>query len=329
MRVVRDPIRYGFATGRARVLETRLLGRSTFERLLDAATFEDQRRILSETPYGGFLENARTADDIEHALDAAMADMYADFLDRANLPAPLLAYFRAQHDFSNLRAVLKAESLGIPVEELADPLAKVTPEAFITGSGLSAELLDASQEARALASGDAESLDPLLIDPAVDALLYRRLRELALESKSAFLIGFTQCLADLANVKAFLRSRHRSLPIATAEQFFVEGGTLASDRFVKMYRAPLPEAAAAVTSLPLFSGVEPEALLDLRRFDVLSERVVAQAVRQARMVAIGPEPVVAYALSRRAETGILRALLIGRLAGVDTAVLRERFRDVL
>jgi len=38
---------------------------------------------------------------------------------------------------------------------------------------------------------------------------------------------------------------------------------------------------------------------------------------------------VAYAMTRRAEVSVLRALLIGRLAGADTDVLRERLRDVV
>ena len=76
MRVIADPQRYGFAVGRVRVLETRLLKKSHFERLLDASSLFEQKRILSETIYGGYLENVNTADDIEIALDRSIADLY-------------------------------------------------------------------------------------------------------------------------------------------------------------------------------------------------------------------------------------------------------------
>ena len=46
---------------RCDVLETRALGRAAYERLLDAPTFAEQKRLLSETPYGRHLEHAETA----------------------------------------------------------------------------------------------------------------------------------------------------------------------------------------------------------------------------------------------------------------------------
>jgi V/A-type H+-transporting ATPase subunit C len=46
------------------------------------------------------------------------------------------------------------------------------------------------------------------------------------------------------------------------------------------------------------------------------------------MVAIGPEPVIGYVYARRAEVTTLRMLLIGKLAGVSTDLLRTRLKDV-
>jgi vacuolar-type H+-ATPase subunit C/Vma6 len=79
----------------------------------------------------------------------------------------------------------------------------------------------------------------------------------------------------------------------------------------------------------MFSGVGSDTLLDPSRFDIVAERILARVLREARMVAIGPEPVVAYAMARRGESSALRALLIGKMAGADTDVLRERLRDVV
>jgi V/A-type H+-transporting ATPase subunit C len=90
VRPIADPKRYGFAVGRVRVLETRLLGRSTFERLLDAHSFREQLRILSETPYGVYLEGVTTAEGVEAALDGSLRDLYNDFLEQANLPEDIV-----------------------------------------------------------------------------------------------------------------------------------------------------------------------------------------------------------------------------------------------
>ncbi|HEY5275625.1 MAG TPA: V-type ATPase subunit, partial [Coriobacteriia bacterium] len=67
-----DAIAYGFATGRVMVLRSRLLGHAAFERLVDAPTFADQLRVLSDTHFGKFVEHARTASDVEQAIDASL-----------------------------------------------------------------------------------------------------------------------------------------------------------------------------------------------------------------------------------------------------------------
>ena len=75
-RLNRDALRYGFAVGKVRVLETRMLDRAACERLLDAPTLAEQRRLLSETAYGRYIERAETADEVERALDDALEGFY-------------------------------------------------------------------------------------------------------------------------------------------------------------------------------------------------------------------------------------------------------------
>ncbi|HSK48512.1 MAG TPA: V-type ATPase subunit, partial [Coriobacteriia bacterium] len=91
-RLTRDSLRYGFAVGKVKVLETRTLDASAYERLLDAPSFAEQKRLLSETPYGRYLEDAETPDDVEHALDEALENFYG-FLKAAALPEPVMRFF--------------------------------------------------------------------------------------------------------------------------------------------------------------------------------------------------------------------------------------------
>ncbi len=43
---------------------------------------------------------------------------------------------------------------------------------------------------------------------------------------------------------------------------------------------------------------------------------------------VGPEPVLAYVASRKVEISMVRMLLVGKLAGVDSDTLRARVRNV-
>ncbi|MCE5190546.1 MAG: V-type ATPase subunit, partial [Actinomycetia bacterium] len=90
-RAVRDSVRYGFAIGKVRVLETRIFGAGTYERLVDAPTFAEQKRVLSDTVYGRYLEGATNADDVEVGLEAALDDFYR-FLDESSLPEPVVRF---------------------------------------------------------------------------------------------------------------------------------------------------------------------------------------------------------------------------------------------
>ena len=107
-----DSTKYGFAVGRVMVLRTRLLSRAAYERLLDAPTFAEQRRVLSETHYGRFIEGVTNASEVERAVDESLRDLYEEFLERAELPPAVVGYFRAPYDFAALRGALKARVLG-------------------------------------------------------------------------------------------------------------------------------------------------------------------------------------------------------------------------
>ncbi|MDH4139395.1 MAG: V-type ATPase subunit [Coriobacteriia bacterium] len=329
IRPIADPRRYGFAVGRVRVLETRLLSRATFERLLDAAGFADQRRILSETPYGGYLETADTPEDIERALDRTLADLYADFLEQANLPEPIVLYFRTGHDFENLRGRIKAEALGIPADDLVVGLGSVPREAFLSPEAtLPEHMAEAERRIRAAIADEDDNLDPDLVDAAVDAEMYAALTKIAGDSRSEFLRDLAGFGVDTANVRAFVRARAKGLSAAEAERMFVSGGNVERGWYVASYRLPLEEAADRIVRMQGFRGSDPGAMTDVSRIDIAVARLMAARVHAAGMVAVGPEPVVAYVLARRAEIETLRVLLIGKMAGASKGVLRARLKDV-
>jgi len=325
-RTIRDAIRFGYAVGRVRVLETRLLKRSHYERLLDARTFEDQRRVLSETVYGSYLDHARTADDVEIALDRALADLYNDFLETANLPDEIVMYFRRMHDFENLRGRLKAEVLDIPAKELLNDLGSIPAERFISGD-LPPELAAAESRIRSRASRSGE-LSADALDAVVDVERFTALDLISHESKNSHVRQMATVGADLANVKAFVRIRRMDRPLADIGRHVVPGGTISVQELTALSRVPLEEALKRLVMRPSLAGIDPEALADPARFDVAADALISRHLHRARMIAVGPEPVVAYVMQRKVEVAMLRTLLIGKIAGVERDVLRVRMRDV-
>ncbi len=325
---IRDPLRYGFAVGRVRVLETKLLKRSHFERLLAAADFEEQHKILSETVYGAYLEGAKRVDDVERALERVLGDLHREFLCSANLPAEIAELFGLRDDYEEVRGLLKAQAHDVSPAELLGGTGASSVADLVAGK-LPSPLAAVYQRLRAVVSDGEGNVRADMVDMVVDRDLHERIRALADKSHNRFVQQMASVFIDLANVRVFVRTRLKGLTVTDARDYLLEGGSISLKQLLSLYRLPLEEAAARLVAYGPLRGVDPEALVDTERLDVVSDAIVAKITSQARMVAVGPEPVVAYVLARRAEVAMVRTLLIGKLAGVSTEVLRVRLRDVV
>ncbi|MBN1192146.1 MAG: V-type ATPase subunit [Coriobacteriia bacterium] len=322
---IRDDLRYGYAVGRVRVLSGRLLSGVTFERLLDAPDLCEQKRILAETHVGRYLEHAETAAEVERALDASLADLYDEFLERAELPAAVVKYFQAPHDFANLRLTVKSRVLGVPVDEPLSPLGSIPPEDFAgEGTALPAsmrELLTTWDEA-------AETPDLDEVETLVDREMFSALDAAARASKVRFLRELTKLRIDLANARLLVRSRTKGLPPAEITARFVPGGSQSLKALVlaapRMSASDLSEAIAATRALGTMSEAD---LTDIERFDASADSLIAQRMLSARRSPGGAEPVLAYVLGREAEAMLLRTVMVGRLAGLDREHVRASLRE--
>lgn len=319
----RDDIRYGFAVGRVRVLQWKLLTRATFERLVDAPDLAEQRRILSETPYGRYLEHAETAAGIERALEASLGDLYEEFLEEARLPDPVVRFFRVPYDYRNLRSALKARLLGVEGPPLST-LGTVEPEAFSGGGeGLPEEL-------RVLFSRwdeVEEAPGPLEVEAAVDRGMFLALQEEAKRSGVAFLRDLARLRVDLANIRVLLRANKKRLDPAQVYSALLDGG---SPKLVELApeagRMDADELAHAILDIDVLGPFRVDDLTDLERFDLAASALEAERMASARRVPNGPEPVLAYVLAKEAEAKALRVALIGLLSGLDRDVVRARLQ---
>lgn len=321
---IRDDIRYGYAVGRVRVLDGRLLSRTTFERLLDAPDLREQKRVLAETHVGRYLEGAETAGDVERALEASLADLYDEFLLHADLPPAVVAYFRLPYDYANLRGALKARVLGITA---AGPSGLGSPagEAF---SGDAAGLPDDMREL--LMRWDDAEEPPVLddVESAVDRAMFAALVAAARASKVRFLRELVVLRIDLANARLMVRARAKGLRSTEVEMRLIPGG---SHELASLASAigglTAAELASAIVGTGVFGRASEADLTDIERFDVMADALLAQRMGEARHAAGGAEPVLAYVLGREAEVLLLRTAVVGRLAGLDRETVRARLRE--
>lgn len=322
----RDDIRYGFAVGRVRVLQARLLSRSVYERLIDAPDFAEQRRVLSETAFGRYLEHAETAEDVERALDASLGDLYDEFLLEAGLPDAVVRYFRLPYDYRNVRAALKTRVLGMKTLHLS-ALGTADPAAFLG----SEDCLPGDMVELLTATGEVEHPPSLTeIESAVDRALYSALTDEAKRSRVQFLRELTVLRIDLAVIRVLLRANGKHLTPAQVQDSLIPGGTPALVALVSTAgRMEIEELAEAIVATRAVPGLAVDDLMSLERYDLATAALEAAHMASARMVASGPEPVLAYVLAREAEVVALRVALVGRLSGLDREAIRTRLRGVM
>ena len=323
---MRDDIRYGYAVGRVRVLEGRLLSRGTFERLLDAPDLREQKRVLAETHIGRYLESAESAAEVERALETSLGDLYEEFLERADLPSAVVQYFRLPHDYANLRATVKARLLDIEPPGALSTLGSVPVEAFSQPATLPEPLAST-----AAVWGEYETLPDLdEVEADVDQALFAALDEAARESKVRFLRELTALRIDLANVRVLMRARAKAVSVGSLAERMMPGGTSALEDLA--YTAPRMSAADladAIVETRALSHVTANDLVDLERYDLLADALVAERMAAARRAPNGAEPVLAYVLAREAEVLVLRTIVVGRLSGLDSESVRSRLRGQL
>ncbi len=317
IRQTRDSLRYGYAVGKVRVLETRALDRSALERLLDARTFPEQKRLLSETAYARYLETAETPQEVERALDDTLDGFYR-FLEDAALPESVVRFFRVRYDYANLKAALKSGLLGTPLDGLLVNHGTLPAAAFLDG------LSELPEPLAGLVAAVADHTDTAAIDAQVDRAYFADLAETARSTRSRFLTDLAALFIDVANVKTLVRGRLAGKSAERLSALFFDGGTVSPAGMAELAEHAPEDLAGALRRHAALRPLAEIDLADTHQLDPALEGLMAAALRRGRHEAAGPEPVIAYVMGREAEVRMLRVLLLGTLTGIGYETLRAR-----
>lgn len=314
---------------RIRAMENRLLTRERMGRMLDARDNAEAAKILTECGYGEL--SALTPKDLEALLGDVRKRTYAD-LATMTPDSNLLDVFRIKYDYHNAKVLLKAEAVGADPVRLMSGGGRYQPnllrEAYAKG-----ELKNCTDAFRAAVRHAKESLaasgDPQLADFILDRAYYGELTAAARESGSGFLTGYVRLSIDVANLRSVVRAGRMGKGADFLRQVLVPGGSVSERDLSGIREGDLANkfrgsvlSEAAVVGAPLMSGGG-----DLTAFERLCDNAVVAYLGNARRVAFGEAPVVAYLYAKEAELTAVRIILMGRLAGLDADIIRERLRD--
>lgn len=352
--------RYGYISGRIRVLEMQLLDGSRLNRLHEARSPEDVARVLAESGYP-------QAADPETSLACELEAVYSLLL--ANLPEPEFAEtLLVFHDIHNVKVVLKHLLAGSPAAGPEPPIADERMSAAgdsLLRPELSRKLtqpgaLDLYLRRPSMVSPDIlvkaitehkpDLLPDWLANAAAEAVRCFRstcdfgemdlrldkiawsivlLRAQAL--KCGYFTRYLQCRIDLVNLDLLLRTRFLRSGAEFLEKALIPGGTIENKLILPLYSGDHEAIRALYERTPYFELAGLSAAYGSRgsaaRFSLLADNLLMDLIREATRIVTGPEIALAYLFAREMEMKNIRIILTGRRNGLSQAQTRDMTRN--
>lgn len=351
---------YAYAVGRIRALETRLLDAMAIGRLLEAETAQEVLKTLSEGEYENALSNISDPADFETALNIEQERIYT-LIDELTLDPQLTSIFRARWDFHNLKALLKLSYLKkasspeaaqpasaaedvlissglIPVEAIKFT---IEPDDEQSGSGFYLTGLVSDEDdigaciANALEDAQAqyeESENPRVIDIVIDNHLQNFLYQRAADYANPFLCGYFQAMADLTNIRSFVRIKMLGESIRLLDAALLPHGSLDRDIYIGQFDETVENFAASLTMTP-YADIVTEGIRNwtdghsLAVFEKLSDNYLIDYIKPAKYIVFGVEPLIGYLLAKENEMKLIRIIVISKLNDLPADNIKERLRD--
>ena len=313
-----------------RARENKMLTRDKAERMLDAGSFEEAAKLLSDCGYEDMSQ--MSAKDIEGAL-ARRRD--AVFTELAAL-APnkmIVDVFRVKYDYHNAKTVIKAEAMGTAPLPLMSGAGREKPEALLAAynedrcKDLPGLLGDAMTEAKSVL---ARSANPQLADFVLDKAYFGELVKLTDALDSRYLKGYVAVMADSTNLRSAVRTLRMGKDVDFLRTALVPGGNVSADRIIAAASGDSLTALFAGTDLAEAAALGSAAAEGgtMTAFELACDNAVMAYVAGAKLAAYGEEPVIAYMAAVESEITTVRMILTGRLAGIEPQTIRERLRDM-
>lgn len=322
--------RYVYAAARVRVLEPAMIPRTTFVDMANASSFSEAAELLSGTEYAVTADVA--ADAIEQMLLARRTDVRQLFADLI-VDDEIVQFLRMREDFANMRLAIRRvvtdRPLGldysnegnVPAEEFEEIFEQENYDRF-------PEYLQDGVEAAVL--GYYEDKDIRRIDYELDRVEMQGRLNKAIHFKHPFVLSLIRLRIDMYNLRTMLR-----LKMAEREEetrFFVPGGFVDIDKFKQGLGIGLEGVAGLFFATPYHELLET-AIAYLRSensFLVLEkecEDYMKGFLQTTRCIAAGPQPVMAYFLSKEAEIRTVRMVLTGKKNGLSSKLILDRLGD--
>ena len=301
--------------------------------MLDCKTADDAIKILLELDYGDGDENI-SALGFEALLSRELVKTYDIVLSMV----PEQAYFEFllyPNDYHNVKTLLKAEFLGIGANELLIDAGTIPADA-LTDMVRNRDWLSMRED---MAHGIQDALevyaatqDPQEVDLILDKACYSDMSLLAAELGREFISAYLALKIDVINLITFIRAKEMNKPRDFFAKVFIEEGNIPDKVFLGGYDEPAEQFAEKLAIYGLRDVLLEGAnmIRETGRFTALEklcDNFLLASLEDAKYIASGIEPLIAYLTAKESEIKTVRIIMAGKLAGISNELIRERLRS--
>jgi V/A-type H+-transporting ATPase subunit C len=325
--------RHLYAVGRIRVLETRLLERDLLRSLIEAQSIKDVYNELRDTIYGEAVIETDENLDFERMLKIETTNLI--YLMDSICPDPeLIDLFVYFFDVQNLKILFKAEmakayeshSFYAAARYSVSFLRELVQNTSASQREFPGWMISAARELRDVWK---KSQKLRLVDAVWDRALILAQLDGAQRYKRPILAGFFIMNIDIHNVETFIRIRISERSREQFEQFFIPQGHFPLSFFQNAWGAGIREIHRHFEKTPFYPLVD-KALEEyheegsLTMLEIEESRLLIDQLDSARYVTFGPEPILAYLVTRLFEIKILRRIFVAKKNKLPIEDLRKR-----
>ena len=325
---------YAYASARIRAKEPKLLGKSHFARMLEAFSAVEAYKVLTESDYGIAGSSIGSVFDYEKLLTEEMQKCYGLLMEIAP-QLELVKAFQRRHDYFNIKVLLKAEFSGKQTPPILVETGTIGSEAMSRMirerdySELTPIMQEVVEETRDVFS---RTQDPQTVDLLLDRASYRQLAEDLSEIDIPYLHKIARIMTDITNIKMFIRARSLNKSWDFIRNLLLEGGSIREKIWFENSEKPVDNFVEEIRFSEYGEAIGKgwelyKAQNNISGLEKLLDDLLMNVVREAKIVTMGVEPLIAYLFAKETEIRNVRIIMTGKINKLPVDLIRERLRE--
>ncbi len=322
--LIKDDASYAFAAGEIKSVEGRLFSKTQIERFPEIS-IEEILRTLQDS---GYSFDSFDPADVEKGLEEKRLSSMLFFEERM-LNNNILLFFKAKHDFHNIKIIKKSILAG-----------NADYQRLLLPGTIHSDMLELS-----LKTGDYEklpfymkSLFPDIVnvftdinqifdmENFIDKIYFKESSSIVKKSKSKWMEHYLKTLIDITNIKNYIRYIRMKKSHKGFDKIVLDGGYITESFYLKekeamsslikdlpeKYREIMIEGLKVIEENRSFASVEKNA-----------ENLFDEILESVRYDISSAEMLIAYYLRQQREINLVSLILFAKFGGMPDKEIKE------